>query len=236
MTDDARPRGRGRPPSVERWQAGHGRPLDRRAAEAPRTSLSILEASRDILVAEGMRAMTMAAVARRAHVDIKTIVYHFGNRRGLLEALIDFLYHDDYAEFAEAAPRLERDEDRWDQQLQAFKRISDNISAFRAYISIYAEAFYDPELRQRIGRYFLWGMNESAQYVYGDEARSLRSSGERRALDFLLVAALDGIQLHRTLAPSSYPFEEVFALLARLVTNEHRRQMGDGASSGGEGT
>jgi AcrR family transcriptional regulator len=205
--------------------------LDSPSEMAPHTAQRILEAARDILGSCGIRKMTLAAVAREAHVDVKTVAYHFGDRRGLLEALCDFLYHDLFAEFAQVAVGISSPEARWAELLRTLRKYTGDPLVSRAYYSILTESLFDVRLRERISRLMAWGMQESMAYVYGESARNLKALNQVPALDLLLLAAIDGIELHRGLWSDEYPAKDVLDLLERLAIQERRRQL-EGADQG----
>ncbi|MFC5754760.1 TetR/AcrR family transcriptional regulator [Actinomadura rugatobispora] len=61
----------------------------KRAAQAQETRRRILEAARDMFVADGYGATNLQDVAARAGVAIQTIYYVFGTKRNLLKVLVD---------------------------------------------------------------------------------------------------------------------------------------------------
>jgi AcrR family transcriptional regulator len=65
--------------------------MQKRQAVASGTRTRILEAARQLLSSESETDLAMEAIARRADVSRLTIYYQFDSRRGLLEALYDYL-------------------------------------------------------------------------------------------------------------------------------------------------
>jgi AcrR family transcriptional regulator len=61
----------------------------KRAQKARQTRLRMLEAARDLFVANGYGATTLQEVADRAGVAVQTIYFTFGNKRTLLKELVD---------------------------------------------------------------------------------------------------------------------------------------------------
>ena len=60
----------------------------------PRTAQRILAAARRLLVRDGFTALTLSAIADEAQESKASIGYHFGNKDGLVAALVDSLTHD----------------------------------------------------------------------------------------------------------------------------------------------
>src|SRR3954463_11462237 len=62
--------------------------LGRRAESIEQTRERILTATRDLLVREGYRSMSLDEIARTADVARATVYYQFTSKAGLLEALV----------------------------------------------------------------------------------------------------------------------------------------------------
>jgi AcrR family transcriptional regulator len=63
---------------------------DQRVARGDATRNQILEAARDVLAADGYSGTTTRAVAERAGVRLSLVHYHFGGKRGLLAAVLEY--------------------------------------------------------------------------------------------------------------------------------------------------
>jgi AcrR family transcriptional regulator len=64
--------------------------VDQRVARGDATRNLILEAARDVLAADGYSGTTTRAVAERAGVQLSLVHYHFGGKKGLLAAVLEF--------------------------------------------------------------------------------------------------------------------------------------------------
>ena len=62
---------------------------NRRAEKAQETRRRIIEAARELFVADGYGATNLQDVADRAGVAVQTIYFTFGNKRALLKELVD---------------------------------------------------------------------------------------------------------------------------------------------------
>lgn len=58
-------------------------------ARSRRTRRTLLDTARQILEHDGLAALTMTAIADRAHVTRRTVYLHFGSRSQLVQALFD---------------------------------------------------------------------------------------------------------------------------------------------------
>ena len=77
----------------------------RRQEQARATRRAVVEAARELFLAQGYAATTVAAVAARAGVSVETVYKAFGNKPGLVKAVLDVsIVGDD-----EPVPMMERE-------------------------------------------------------------------------------------------------------------------------------
>src|SRR5690242_8311387 len=69
-----------------------------RAQAKSATNDAIVDAAVSVLVAERSFRITLAAVAERAGVTVKTVLRHFGTREALVDAAWSRLFHEVVAE------------------------------------------------------------------------------------------------------------------------------------------
>jgi AcrR family transcriptional regulator len=66
------------------------KPVDQRVARGDATREQMLSAAREVLAAEGYQGASTRAVAERAGVQLSLVHYHFGGKRGLLAAVLEY--------------------------------------------------------------------------------------------------------------------------------------------------
>ena len=76
---------------------------DPRATLHP-TALKILEAAKRLLVSKGFEAITLEAIAAEAGVNKASTRYYFGNKAGLMGAIVDEIVLDGCAAVASDSP------------------------------------------------------------------------------------------------------------------------------------
>jgi AcrR family transcriptional regulator len=64
--------------------------VDQRVARGDATREQILAAAREVLAADGYTGTSTRAVAERAGVQLSLVHYHFGGKRGLLAAVLEY--------------------------------------------------------------------------------------------------------------------------------------------------
>ena len=91
-------------------------PFEDPLASLPATAQKILTAASRLLADRGYEAVTLENVAAEAGVNKASIRYNFGNKAGLLMAVVDALIHDECLRIAadvETSPRRSVCTRRW---------------------------------------------------------------------------------------------------------------------------
>ncbi len=126
-----------------------GQPVeDQRLARGRQTRAQLLTAAAEVLGEQGYGAMSMRAIADRAGVRLSLVHYHFGSKRGLMEAVLEHLTEG----------LLERQRAMWDdgrpfaeQWRTACDYLREDIRSgyVRTLWEIWAAGLADPALAKR---------------------------------------------------------------------------------------
>jgi AcrR family transcriptional regulator len=121
---------------------------DQRLARGRKTRAQLLTAATDVLGERGYAGMSMRAVAERAGVRLSLVQYHFGSKRGLLNAVLGHM----------TGGLLERQRQMWeggrpfaDQWRTACEYLREDIRSgyVRILWEIWSAGLVDPELAKR---------------------------------------------------------------------------------------
>ena len=172
-------------------------PIDDPSASLPVTAQKILAAAQRLLVEGGYREITLEKVAAAAGVNKASIRYNFGNKAGLLAALVDALMHGEFARMARTVPAMPHGE-RLQAAIEAKRRMVDSTQAFRGFFDILPHAMREPELRQRIAALYPWWCEQNLTWLdlqdgAGDELLE--------GLGRLMSAVVDGLSVQAGLDP-----------------------------------
>lgn len=166
-----------------------------RGAQLPATAQRVLDAARRIIAERGLSALTLDAVAEESGEYRSAIRYHFGDKAGLISAVMDStaLSPATLPLFA-AVSAAERGSSRAAAHVAALRAIADDREQFRLFWALLPHLLNDAALRARLealyGRYA--SINREAFGV------GTADSGEERrlrGLARLLTAACDGLGL-----------------------------------------
>ncbi len=188
------------------------------AATLSPTALRILAAAKKILSSDGYEGLTLDAVARAAKVNKAATHYHFGNKAGLIEAIVDEIVLDECAFMAhDVSPDAPLDE-RVDSLIDGVRRMAIEPSTFGGYFDLLPYALRDDSLRRRLARlYEVWyrwnlewaGLGRSEEAVEEDDLR---------AMGRLMAAMVDGIAIQASIEGPDYdPEPTLRALRACLL-------------------
>ena len=142
----------------------------------PPTARRILAAAKRLLVSDGFKALTLSAIASEADESKASIGYHFGNKDGLVAALVDSLTHDANRALIQECSSQPPGSARVRAFLEGEQRIVADVSSFQAFFEVLPYAMRDPSLRGRVAALYD-GYRETVLAV----PQRRRPGGRRRA-------------------------------------------------------
>jgi AcrR family transcriptional regulator len=185
----------------------------------------VVIAARDLLEADGFRATTITAVARRAGVSAESIYKGFGTKAALAKAVFDFVIAGD----DEPVPMAERPESR---AIQAEPDVRRKIELYVAGLAQRQQRSARVQLAIRDGRHHDETLRETWQTLLDERltgmtmfGRHLLDSGQLRegiTLDevadvlwtYIAVELYELLVLHR-----GWPIERYAAWIGRAITD-----------------
>lgn len=172
-------------------------------AGLPRTAREVLDAAKRIVAERGLEALTLDAVAEESGNYRSAIRYHFGDKAGLVAAVMDStaLTPDTTSLFASVMDAGQGPE-RIEAHLAALERVSSDRDQYRLFWSLLPHILNDPELRRRLdGLYDGYrGINTES---LGVEAGTPEDERRLMGLASLLTAVCDGLGLLACLGDAS---------------------------------
>jgi len=211
----AAPRRRGRPRKTAPQHTRPGLSIDNPIESLPATARSILAAARTVLGERGFEGLTIEAVANEANVSRTLIPYHFGSRAGLVEILIDSLFHDFAVEIRRrqaGAAAAGRPQDF----LEMVRLEAGDVPGQRDFFELMVCCLREDQLRRRMAALFT---------VYREVNLTLAGVADtddperRRRLDAVgavLQALADGLALQAAMDPE-FDLEAAIDAAERLI-------------------
>jgi len=178
------------------------------------TAQRILAAARRLLVRDGFTALTLSAIAVEAEESKASIGYHFGNKDGLVAALVDSLTHDANRALIQECLSLPPGPARMQALLEGETRIVADASSFQAFFEVLPYALRDPSLRRRVAALYD-GYRETVWRCISDAEPAMAI--EPRSFCALMIAIVDGLAIQYCLDPEGADVADAMHRWERLV-------------------
>jgi len=179
------------------------------------TARLIIDTARSILVDDGFQGLTLSNLVERAQVNNSSIKYHFGDKAGLVAAVIDSLIHDDCIDLIQETRQLEG-EQRVHAYVRGVLRMAQHLAAYKSFYEVIPEVLREPSLRERMAVMYEWYFEWTMQVL--DLEDSTASGREWKPVARLLVAITDGIALQALMDPTTLSPDPPHSELERLLT------------------
>ncbi len=190
--------------------APSGDPRERMAPPA----LNILSAAQRVLVEKGFRGLTLRAIAQESGENSAMVQYYFGNKDGLVKAMIDSVFRDDQEEAA-AAMSTVSSEDRLPRFVDGLKTISSSRS-FRVFFDVVPYALRSEGLRARMARAYEWYRRIKRDWLRGDEGPSAAEEDVLQGVAELMTAVVDGLAIQEAI-DDDFDMRRAYAVLEFML-------------------
>ncbi len=189
-----------------------GFPVEDPALSLPETAQRLLEAARRLLLAGGFDALRLDAIAAESGKNKASIKYHFGNKDGLILAILDSLDYEDCLAFAEHTRGTTGDE-RLQRYVEGQNRLAADADGFLVFFDLLPYVIRDERLRERVAALYEWYYKMNVEWL--GLAERVRPENRERYIAFmsLMVAVVDGLALQAALKPKGFDLERSFEVL-----------------------
>jgi AcrR family transcriptional regulator len=208
-------------PIDERRQSmarGEGLPepllLEDPMAALPPTAQRILAAARRLMAEGGFEALRLSAIAAEAGESKASIGYHFGNKAGLVTALVDSLAHESNRGLIEETLSVPAGEARVRALIDGETRIAADAESFQSFFEVLPHALRDSDLRERVAALYD-GYRETVLRCL--DAAGPDASPEMRPFAMLMIAIVDGLAIQHGLDPAGADVRAATELWERLA-------------------
>jgi AcrR family transcriptional regulator len=208
-------------------------PFENPTSTLPKTAQKILAAARKLLIEGGYEAMTLENVAGEAGVNKASIRYNFGNKAGLVIAVLDGYIHDEclrlVATMKDVAP-----EDVVTTAMSGMRNMLVEADNFQGYFDILPHAFRDPELRERMLALYKWWYLQNLAWLGLSDVPGVEQNETLVGLGELVCAVIDGLCIQAGLQPEGFDMGRalrVFGLLLEHSMEELRAAAGESGAA-----
>ena len=180
----------------------------------PPTAQHLLLAARHLLVSGGFEALKLSAIAREAGEAKASVGYYFGNKDGLVTALVDSLAHDANRALIEETSSLPLGAPRVHALIDGEARIAADAESFQAFFEILPHALRNPDLRDRVAALYD-GYRDTVRRCFDSAAST--APPEMWPFAALMIAIVDGLAIQHGLDPEGADVDAAIKLWEKLV-------------------
>lgn len=205
---------------------GRSRPMP--YAERTPGAQALVDAARRLLVRGGFDALRLEAIAAESGQNKAMIRYWFGDKAGLLAALVDDLTHDATTGLLERAESLPPGPGRLHRHLELARGVMEQPE-FATFFDVLPHAVRDPQLRPLINELYTWYREINVRCFGGEVTPETRR--EYQGLASLLMAAVDGIAIQIALDPEGFDPDLCFEILETWLRESLGRLSHEGSAT-----
>jgi AcrR family transcriptional regulator len=204
-------------------------PVDDPLSTLPETAVRVLEAAQRVVAERGFQSLTLNTVAAEAGENKAMTAYYFGNKAGLVAALVDAIIHD---ECLSAASRMRNvaEEERLPQLVRELRGMSSTIHSSRVYFDILPHALRNAELRERLAALYRWYFDLKLDWLGIDRADTQRRR-RLRGLAQVMSALIDGLALQSLIDPEEFALQPAYDVVQHLFELALPRMLDDYAET-----
>jgi len=166
----------------------------------PETAQKLLLAAKGIIANDGFDALTLNSVSAASGENKAMIAYYFGNKAGLVAAVLDSVIHDEY--IASQDRMKDVDPKRRTQRLvEEMRRMDAAVEEFRVFFELLPHVLRDETLRRRIASLYTWYWSVKLEWLGIRSPAHGLEDPELLGLAQLLSAVIDGLAIQAAIDP-----------------------------------
>jgi AcrR family transcriptional regulator len=216
-------------PGGDHRQSAFGDPL----STLPETAQKLLLAAKRIIVTDGFAALTLNAVAAESGENKAMISYYFGNKAGLVAAVLDSVIHDEYIASRSRLKHLGAGPRR-QQLIGEMRRMTEAGEEFLVFFELLPHVLRDEMLRRRLAMLYRWYWGAKLEWLGVASASETLEDPDLLGLTQLLSAVIDGLAVQVAIDPHfdvANPYRVLERMLGgALAALPDGKAGGDGAS------
>jgi AcrR family transcriptional regulator len=174
------------------------------------TARRLLEAARRLLVSSGFGSLSFVAIGREAGEHYSLIRYHFGNKAGLLVALIDWVMHEELQELAGLRAKAKAGADPVAGLMEICREMILGTESSAGFFDLLPHLLDDDRTRAQLADLYAEYRRLNADGLAAETARQQPETVA--ALAALTVAVTDGLMVQQLIDSSAFDTTYVLAL------------------------
>jgi len=166
----------------------------------PETAQKLLRAAKEIIASEGFDALTLNAVSVASGENKAMISYYFGNKAGLVAAVLDSVIHDEYIASQDRMKDVDPKQ-RTQRLVEEMRRMDAATDEFRVFFELLPHVLRDEALRRRIALLYRWYWSVKLDWLGIASPSGALEDPDLLGLAQILSAVIDGLAIQTALDP-----------------------------------
>jgi AcrR family transcriptional regulator len=191
-------------------------PFDNPSATLSEPAQQILQAAKTLLLEGGFAALSLDAIVKEAGKNKASVKYYFGNKDGLIVAMLDSLDHDQCLQLAERT-RDAVGQERLRRYVDGQTLIASDSDSFLMFFDTFPHVVRDERLRPRLAKIYEWYHEMNLLWLGLTDRVTEENRDDFVALAALLVAVVDGLAMQALLKIDGLDVERSMRLLGRFL-------------------
>jgi AcrR family transcriptional regulator len=166
----------------------------------PETARKLLLAAKDLIATDGFDALTLNSVSAASGENKAMISYYFGNKAGLIAAVLDSVIHDEYIASQDRMKDVDPKQ-RTQRLVEEMRRMDAAAEEFRVFFELLPHVLRDENLRRRIALLYTWYWSVKLEWLGIAGAAGALEDPDLLGLTQLLSAVIDGLAIQAAIDP-----------------------------------
>ena len=184
-------------------------------SELPEVARNLIVSAKAIIAEQGFDALTLNRLAAVSGENKAMTAYYFGNKAGLIAAVLDSVIHDEYVasetrmtnlDPAELTPHL----------VEEMRAIVGTTQEFRAFYELLPRVLRDDALRARMLPLYRWYWSVKLEWLGLADSPDALDDPQLKGIARLLSAIIDGLAIQAAIEPDA-DLESAFRVLEGLI-------------------
>ena len=166
----------------------------------PETAQRLLLAAKEIIAADGFDALTLNSVSLVSGENKAMIAYYFGNKAGLVAAVLESVIHDEYIASKDRMKDVDPKQ-RTQRLVEEMRRVDAAAEEFRVFFELLPHALRDEALRRRIALLYRWYWSVKLEWIGVASPSGALEDPALLGLAQILSAVIDGLAIQAAIDP-----------------------------------
>jgi AcrR family transcriptional regulator len=170
-----------------------------------------------LLLERGYRALTLVNIRQESGENAAAVSYYFGDKAGLIEALVDAVFYEAASQFSERLRDVPPRE-RAGRLLEAMRTFSSHLESFTVFFELLPHVLRNRRLHDRLLALYEWYLGTLLEWIETADMK-LPSQNKDVALGLaaLITAVTDGLWMQYAIDARRLDVRRPYAVFGQML-------------------